>query len=355
MPSLANGFAIHRTSFDIDSRESYTPQMPILPAPDYTPPFPFRSGNLATLYPPLFRLTHDYTCTRERIETPDGDFLDVDRHASRIGMMRRLAVISHGLEGNSRKKYILGMAHMMTGLGYDAACWCQRGCSGEPNRLPRTYHSGETEDLHSVITHCLATGAYDEVILIGFSMGGNQILKYLGEAPERVPTEVKEAATFSVPCDLAATQDVIALPSRRIYQEYFMIGLREKIRIKGKLFPDEVNASLLNGIDSLHAFDERFTAPICGFADADDYYEKSSSKQFLTRINIPTLLVQAKDDPFLPSRCYPRAEAEANPNLMLEMPRCGGHVGFVQAGPNNVYWSENRVKEFLEGISELPS
>lgn len=321
--------------------------MPVLPTPDYAPPFPFRSGNIATLYPPIFRPTPPASPTQERIETPDGDFLDIDRHESRIGRTRKLAIISHGLEGHSRKKYVLGMARMITGQGYDAACWNQRGCGGEANRLPRSYHSGETNDLHSVLTHCLAADDYDEVVLIGFSMGGNQILKYLGEAPDRVPGEVAAAVTFSVPCDLSATEQIISLPSRRIYFEYFMHGLSRKVRIKGDLFPDHVDPELLRGITTLRQFDDRFTAPTSGFADADDYYAKSSSKQFLQHIRTPTLLVNAKDDPFLPQHCYPVAEAEANPNLMLEIPLYGGHVGFVPGGTGNIYWSEKRVGDFL--------
>jgi len=302
---------------------------------------------MATLYPPLFRPTPRGCPTTERIDTPDGDFLDIDRHGSRIGITRKLAIISHGLEGHSRKKYVLGMARMITDLGYDAACWNQRGCSNEPNRLPRSYHSGETNDLHSVITHCLRNNEYDEVVLIGFSMGGNQILKYLGENSDRVPPEVMTAATFSVPCDLSATERIIARPTMRIYFEYFMKGLRKEVQTKGELFPDHVNPTLLKGIHSLRQFDERFTAPINGFADAEDYYTQSSSKQFLTEIRIPTLLVNAANDPFLPSACYPTAEAEASSNLMLEMPQYGGHVGFVLNGPENMYWSEKRTREFL--------
>jgi len=322
--------------------------MPVLPSPDYLPPFPFRSANLATLYPPLFRATPRLPVPgRERIETPDNDFLVIDRHRNRIGKSRKLAIISHGLEGHSRKKYILGMARMVTGLGYDAACWCQRGCSGEPNNLPRSYHSGETNDLHSVISHCLKDGQYNEVILIGFSMGGNQILKYLGENPDRVPSQVMSAVTFSVPCDLAATEIVLALPSRRIYFEYFMKGLKEKVRSKARIFPNEVDSTLLKGIKNLRQFDDRFTAPANNFVDGLDYYTKSSSKQFLTSIRIPTLLVNAQDDPFLAPECFPVSEAENNKYLYLEMPKYGGHVGFVAGGEENIYWSERRVEKFL--------
>lgn len=333
-------------AFDIASDRSYKNAMPVLPTPNYHPPLPFRLGNFATIYPSLLRPTPNHlTPARERIETPDGDYLDLDRHRCHTDS-KRLVIVSHGLEGNARKKYTLGMATMALSLGYDAVCWDQRGAGKRPNRKPRCYHSGETNDLHTVITHCLKSG-YEEVALIGFSMGGNQILKYLGENPERVPTQVKAAVTFSVPCDLSATERVIARPSRHIYFQYFMKGLRKKIRTKATLFPKQVDAEKLRGIWTLRDFDDRYTAPQNGFRDADDYYARSSSLPHLSAIRVPTLLVQAQDDPFLAPECFPEAAAQANPALFLEMPRFGGHVGFHLPGDDNVYWSEKRAAEFL--------
>ncbi len=321
--------------------------MPVLPTPNYVPPLAFRSGNIATLYPPLFRQTPEASPASERIKTPDGDFLDLDRHRSNLGKTRKITIISHGLEGHARKKYTLGMASAMTRAGFDAACWSQRGCGNGPNRFARSYHSGETNDIHTVIEHCLKNGMYDTVTLIGFSMGGNQILKYLGEAPDRVPAQVKAAATFSVPCDLSATERVIAMPSRRVYFEYFMVGLRAKVKIKADMFPEAVHPERLKGITTLRQFDDRFTAPTHDFTDAEDYYTRSSCNQFLKHIKIPTLLVNAQDDPFLAPECFPIEQANDNPNFFLEMPRYGGHVGFVQTGPKNEYWSESRAVDFL--------
>lgn len=322
--------------------------MPVLPVPDYRPSLPFRSGNVATLYPPLFRITPLTAPLPDRIELADGDYLDMDWHRCRTGESRRLVIISHGLEGNARRKYVLGMVRMATGCGYDAACWSQRGCGSGPNRLPRFYHSGETDDLHAVIEHCLSTGRYDRIALIGFSMGGNQILKYLGENPDRVPEQVVAAATFSVPCDLAATEVVIARPSRRIYFEYFMKGLRQKIRDKAVRFPEIVDASHLDAIKRLSDFDDCYTAPIHGYRDAADYYAAASSLQFLDAIRVPSLLVNSLDDPFMAPACYPEAVADRNPNLFLETPKYGGHVGFVLGGDENVYWSELRAEAFLD-------
>lgn len=323
--------------------------MPVLPTPDYKPPILFREANFATIYPSLLRpVPKHVTPARERIETPDGDYLDLDRHRAHTGS-RRLLIVSHGLEGNARRKYTLGMAAMGISLGFDAVCWDQRGAGKRPNRKARSYHSGETNDLHTVITHCLKSG-YEEVALIGFSMGGNQILKYLGESPERVPEQIKTAVTFSVPCDLDATERIIALPSRQVYFQYFMKGLRQKVHTKAALFPGEVDAGKLKGVWTLRDFDDRFTAPQNGFRDAADYYARSSSLPFLSAIRVPTLLVQAKDDPFLAPECYPEAAATTNPNLYLEVPRYGGHVGFHLPGEDNVYWSEKRAASFLKEI-----
>ena len=327
--------------------------MPVLPVPDYRPPRLLRRAHISTLYPTLLRQRplmgggH-----RERVTTPDKDFLLVDRHASRIGLSRKLAVISHGLEGDSQRKYVLGMARAVTGLGWDACCWNQRGCGGEPNALPRSYHSGETNDLHTVVTHCLASGAYDTVALIGFSMGGNQILKYLGEDPDRVPVQVRGAATFSVPVDLGGSERMLARPSRRIYVEYFMRGLKAKVRCKAAQFPEDVPADLLEGVRTLRDFDNRYTAPYHGFLDAADYYAHASSLPFLEEIRISALLANAGNDPFLPPSCYPEAEAKKNPNLLLETPRWGGHVGFAVRDADNVYWSERRAVAFLSGLSD---
>ena len=322
--------------------------MPILPTPDYRPSLPFRFGNVATLYPSLFRTAPILPEPESsRIELADGDFLDYDLHRSRTGAPRGLVVVSHGLEGNSRRKYVLGMARMATGLGFDAVCWSQRGCGDEPNRLERSYHSGETGDIHSVVAHCLESGKYETAALIGFSMGGNQILKYLGEDPAKVPQQVRAAIAFSAPCDLDGCERVLALPSRRLYVEYFMRGLSRKIREKAALFPGRVDAGLLKGIRTLRDFDDRFTAPANGFSDGADYYARSSCLQFLPGITIPALLVNAQDDPFMSRSCYPEDEADANPKLYLEMPRFGGHVGFAITGNGNVYWSENRAAAFL--------
>ncbi len=320
--------------------------MPVLALSDYRPPFVLWNGHVQTVYPVLFRPMPKVSPVRERIVTADGDFLDLDWHRAEGNGPACLAVISHGLEGHARKKYVAGMARALTRRGWDVLAWNFRGCSGEPNRLLRYYHSGDTADLHAVLTHGLGRRAYADAVLVGFSIGGNQLLKYLGEDPDRVPRAVRAAVAFSVPCDLAGGSRVLARPCNRLYMEYFLRSLRAKARLKNRLFGG-LDLSGLDSMTTFDAFDERFTAPLHGFAGAADYYRQASSLPHLAAIRVPTLLVNARDDPFLSPTCYPGEAAAASDRLFLETPISGGHVGFVERNRENLYWSERRAAAFF--------
>lgn len=324
--------------------------MPILPSPAYQPPFPFTSGHLQTTYPTLFRKTPKTEPIPERLETADGDFIDIDWHYSSQDTCCGLAVVSHGLEGHSRKKYPLGMARYLSSSGWDVICLNFRCCSGEPNLLPRFYHSGVTDDLHQVLTHGLKKN-YSRAALIGFSMGGNQSLKYLGENPDLVPTALKGCVVFSVPCRLSDAVEVMDKPYNRIYMHYFMKGLRQKIREKATRFPKLIDTDGLDKMISFVPFDDKYTAPLHGFKNAAEYYERCSSEHVLGAIAVPTLVVQALDDPFLPPSCYPVEQAERNENLFLEIPGFGGHVGFMGTWLEQPYWSEKRARLFFNSLS----
>ena len=324
--------------------------MPVLPRPHYRPHFPFTSSHFQTIFPTLFRKHPELEPRRERIDTDDGDFFDIDCHSSKTGQAVGLAIVSHGLEGHSRKKYPLGMAHCLTQNGWDVVCLNFRGCSGEPNRLVRLYHSGVTDDLHTILHHCLATNRYRDVVLIGFSMGGNQTLKYLGENPAIVPPQVKAAIVFSVPCMLADSVEVMNGWQNGIYMRYFLRSLSEKIKLKAEMFPDLIDTTVIERIRTFAPFDDRYTAPLHGFRDAADYYQSCSSRQFLQAIHIPCLMVQAVDDPFLSKTCFPLMEAEANPYLSLEIAEFGGHVGFWGGWRETHYWSETRTVQFLNQL-----
>lgn len=324
--------------------------MPVLASSTYLAPWYLHNGHVQTLYPFFFRRAPTLSGFRTRLATPDDDFIDVDEYtAHTAGRCSRVVVLSHGLEGNSRRRYMLGMAQRCLAHGWDVLARNFRGCSGETNRQKRLYHSGETSDLHCVIEYALALG-YTRIALVGFSMGGNQTLKYLGENPLRVPPEVCGAAAFSVPCHLPSANDVLNLPSRRVYMWYFMRTLRAKMRIKHQKFRDFPS---LEGLESMHTFarfDERFTAPLFGFASAQDYWERASSLSFLPHVRVPTLLVNATDDPFLSPHCYPFDAARMNHHLTLECPRWGGHMGFALPWHSHS-WTETRAVDFLDGIS----
>lgn len=324
--------------------------MPILERSTYQPPsYWVSSGHLQTIIPALFREVVASPYARKRIATPDGDFLDCDwLYAVSTVRSRKLAIISHGLESNSQRPNVVGMARAFSLCGYDALAWNFRGCSGEPNRLPRAYHSGATEDLHTVLEH--AAAQYDEVYLIGFSLGANLTLKYLGEQPHAISPKVKKAVVFSVPCDLAASSTQISRFSNRLYERRFLKSLRQKIEQKATLFPRQVSLEpyLKKQIKTLRDFDEHYTAPLHRFHSADDYYAKCSSKPLIPNITVPTLIVNAKNDVFLPSSCYPYDEAKSSDVVFLETPESGGHLGFITTNQSHgLYWSEMRALGFV--------
>ncbi len=314
----------------------------------YRPALWLRNGHIHSITA-SFRRVSPLFGRRERLETSDGDFFDLDFFPVHpVRRADRLVLLSHGLEGHSRRPYMLGMARIFQAYGWDAAARNFRGCSGEPNRLPGIYHAGQTEDVDTAVRHCIALG-YSRVFLVGFSMGGNQILKYLGEDPERVPEQVVGGAAVSVPCDMEGAAAVLSLPSRRLYMIYFLHTLRAKIRLKHICFPEHFDIGPLNRIRTFDEFDELYTAPLHGFASARDYRRRSASLPVLDRICSPVLILNALDDPFLSSGCFPYVAAGRNRHVRLETPRWGGHVGFLQAGPHT--WAEKRTIRFAEGLA----
>jgi predicted alpha/beta-fold hydrolase len=324
--------------------------MPLIPQSNYRPPFGFVSGHLQTIVPSVFRRVENVTTQRERIETPDGDFLDLDRNPARSG--ERVAILSHGLEGCSPQAYIQGMARALDRDGWDVVAWNFRGCSGEPNRLPRSYHSGATEDLHSVIDHMFTSEHCQSIALIGFSLGGNLTLKYLGDAGAAIDRRIRAAVAFSVPCDLEACAGKLSIWQNTIYMRRFLRYLKRKIRIKAALFPKEINIDDLDAVKDFREFDGRYTAPLHGFASAHDYWTRCSCGPVLKNIKIPSLIVSARDDPFLTPECFPETECAQSDYVHLETPRHGGHMGFIEHRADGDYWSERRAVEFLrEAVS----
>jgi predicted alpha/beta-fold hydrolase len=325
--------------------------MPIISPSSYRPPLLLPGGHLQTVAPTLARHRFSLRYERERIDTPDGDFLDLDW--SRTGA-RRLAILSHGLEGSSGRWYILSMAEALNRAGWDVLAWNFRGCGGEPNRTLRFYHSGATDDLQVVIDHALSSGAYESLALVGFSLGGNVTLKYLGERGGGIDPRIVAGVAFSVPCDLRSSAGALARPANGIYMRRFLNTLGEKVRAKAMAMPGLIDAEGIDAMRTFREFDDRYTAPLHGFRDAEDYWARCSSLGYLRGITIPALLVNAANDPFLAPGCFPVEEARASACFSLEIPAAGGHVGFPGRSRDGRYWMARRAVEFLGDIAPSP-
>ena len=322
--------------------------MPLIHDSNFRAPSGLLGGHVQTIFPVLFRRVAHVRQRNERLELVDGDFIDLQWLENGNS---RLAILSHGLEANTRAGYIQGMATAMSRRGWDVLMWNFRGCSSEPNRLLRMYHSGATGDLHAVVSHALANHPAACIDLIGFSLGGNLTLKYLGEHPSTLPPQIRRGVAFSVPCDLACSSRKLSSLSNKIYMERFLVAMRAKIRAKDRMFPGQLDLTGLEEIRTFQEFDDRFTAPIHGFRDAGDYWARNSCRQFIPAIRLPVLLVNAQNDPFLGPACHPHEEAEASGSFYFEYPRTGGHVGFTTFRNGGEYWSESRAVEFLESTN----
>lgn len=256
----------------------------------------------------------------------------------------RIAVICHGLEGNSESQYIRNIADYLFDNDWDVLCINFRSCSGEMNRKLRMYHSGFTSDIHEVLSAYQTL--YDNMSLVGFSLGGNVILKYISDGIYELPKNLDSVVAVSVPIDLSKSALKISSRENWIYDKRFRVSLEQKIREKHKYFPNEVNLDLLKKIKTLRDFDDFYTGPIHGFDGAEDYYSKCNSKQFMENITLPTLLITALDDPFLPTENYPYSLAAENNNFYFLAPKFGGHVGFTTFG-SNYYWNEHKTLLFI--------
>ncbi|TAE70706.1 MAG: alpha/beta fold hydrolase [Bacteroidetes bacterium] len=316
--------------------------MPLISSNYQKSSFYFNS-HIETIIPAVFRVVSGINYQRKRLVLEDNDFLDLDY----LEGNEKLVILSHGLEGDTKRGYIKGMAKYFHQKGYSVLAWNHRSCSGELNSLPRFYHSGATEDLRSVVQHTINENKYSSIYLIGFSLGGNVTLKYLGEEGKNIHHSIKKSCVFSVPLHLSSCSKSLSKKSNWIYSDKFKQTLFKKIKEKSKKFPEEINPEHLKKVKTLFDFDNYYTAPLHNFKDAEDYYEKNSSLHWLDKISIPTLIVNALNDPFLGEPCFPYQLADKLDNVYFEFPSTGGHCGFSN-GENGIYWSEKRAGIFLE-------
>lgn len=285
----------------------------------------------------------------ERLDTPDGDFIDL--HHYNITNGAPILLVLHGLEGGLRSHYIQAFFDRASERGWQSTLLIFRSCGDEPNRSTRLYHSGETGDIAFAIDHLQKKFPASPILLAGVSLGGNVLLKYLGERAKDVASMVRGAVAVSVPFDLARSSRHIDLGFSKVYQRNFLRSLRSKANIKMATYPHIADATKVAAAQTMFDFDNEFTAPVHGFRDAAHYYSESSSIHWLPTISVKTLLLSAVDDPFLPSEVLDQVKtiAAANPYLTVEFSRHGGHVGFV-GGSNPLrpdYYLEKRACDFL--------
>ncbi|WP_025741979.1 YheT family hydrolase [Aquimarina pacifica] len=317
--------------------------MPIVSS-EYRPPFLFRNGHVATIYPNIRRYVQGVHQKRERINLSDGDFIDLDWSYCHTHSSKKLVIIIHGLEGNGQRQYILGTAKHLNKNGWDAVAINLRSCSGENNRLYKSYHAGASEDIEQCIHHIINRNSYPQIGLCGFSLGGNIVLKYLGE-DRTIPKEIKAAIGVSVPCDLYNSLLEINKPQNYIYQQRFIRHLKTKLYERQTIFPDQISIADIKDCKSLMDIDNLYTSKAHGYINAMDYYTKCSSLQYLKNIRIPSLILNAKNDSFLGNSCYPIIEAQQNSKIFLEIPKYGGHVGFYTTG--EAYYNEVKTLDFF--------
>jgi predicted alpha/beta-fold hydrolase len=311
----------------------------------FKPSFPLKNGHISTVWSTVFR-KETIPFERTRIITDDGDFIDLDWNTNENN---KLIVIGHGLEGSSSSSYVTGLSKNATREGFDIVAVNWRGCSGQPNNRFESYHTGKSDDLRIVIDHILTKYSYPSIYYVGFSMGGNIGLKYAGEMGSNLDIRIKKLVAISTPVDLASSSYQLAQIQNKLYMYRFLRTLKAKYLEKIKLFPNkELDTIKILNANTFIEFDEHFTAPANGFLNAIDYWTKSSSKPFLPLVSIPSLIINAENDPFLANECYPYEEVKANPFLEMMVPKYGGHVGFIESVHQlDQTWAEKETLKFI--------
>lgn len=323
--------------------------MPVIKESNYESPYILSNQHMATLLPNFLRWVPSVKYSEETIELEDGDFLELNW--SRVGS-NRVAVVTHGLGGDSSKPYVKGMVRALNRAGWDTIAWNLRGSGKQLNRLPRFYHGGDTPDLEAVIQHGLKTGNYRHLALVGFSLGGNITARYIGEKGDKAPSELVGSILVSAPVDLKGSADHLSTGARAYYMKFFVAGYKKKLKAKHKLMPDLLDITGIDKIKTFREFDSRYNTKWYGFKTADEFYRETSANQVLHNIKSPALFLSAWNDPFLPENCYPVEAAEKNKHIFLEAPEMGGHVGFFSFRKWGSYWHEDRSIEFLKMFSD---
>jgi predicted alpha/beta-fold hydrolase len=312
----------------------------------YLAPTWLPGGHAQTLYPSL-RPRQEIPYRRQRIDTPDGDFIDFDwlDATGPAGDATPLVVLFHGLEGNSSSHYALALMRELAAMGWRGVVPHFRGCSGEPNRLPRAYHSGDHAEVGWMLETIRRLAPFAPLFAVGVSLGGSALVNWLGREEARAGKIVAAAAAVSTPLDLAAAGVAIEIGLSRIYSLHFRQTLVPKALAMARRFPGTLDPTAIRRSDSMHSFDDVVTAPLHGFAGADDYWARASSKPWLRTVAVPTLVINARNDPFIPASSLPHAP-EASAAVVLEQPEHGGHAGFPGSARGD--WLPARLLRFFQ-------
>ncbi|PWG04295.1 YheT family hydrolase [Polaribacter aquimarinus] len=319
--------------------------MPVFTS-DFSPTLPFKNGHFNTMYRPLF-MKDICSYLRKRVTTWDNDFIDLD--FSQVGSST-LVLLIHGLEGSSESRYMASTTKYLNSKGLDTVCFNLRGCSGEDNLLLSTYHSGKTEDVDFVINYLIENYDYENIIIAGFSLGGNLTLKYLGEKGDDLSQKIKGGIAVSVPIDIATAEIEMDKLKNKLYMEMFFKTMKNKVLEKAHKFPEyNLDKDKLFKATKFKHLEYLYTVPVFGFESPEDYWHKASSKPYLAKIKKPTLLINAKDDTFLSKECFPFDIAHDSDNFFFEAPNYGGHVGFMTSfKPSDNIWLEKRIARFIK-------
>ena len=318
----------------------------MMAAPAFHPARWLPGPHFHTIYASLFASAPRVDYRRERWDTPDGDFVDVDFIEGPEGAPS--VHLFHGLEGSSRSHYARALMHAVQTRGWRGSVLNFRGCSGEPNRMPRAYHSGDSGEVDWVVRRLKDRLGAAPLFAAGVSLGGNAFLKWLGERGDEARRLVDGAAAISAPMDLMAGGDALGRGFALVYARHFLVTLKQKSRGMSERFPDHHDRAAVERSRTLRDFDNAFTAPVHGFRDTDDYWTRSSAKPWLAAIRVPTLVINALDDPFMPESALP-TEREVSDAVTLEFTAKGGHVGFVSGPfPGDIAWLPRRLLHFFE-------
>jgi uncharacterized protein len=333
----------------LDPQDKFAPKDNFVAKDDFVPPRWLRNGHLMTIAASFWRRRFPRlpTGVPRLFEVEPESRVRGECHWQREPRAHPTLVLLHGLEGSIESGYMRGTAEKAYVAGFNVVRLNQRNCGGTEELTPTLYHSGLSGDIRAVLLELIAADGLPELFAAGFSMGGNLVLKMAGEFGDAAPPEIRGFVAVAPAFDLAACADALAEPQNFIYERHFVTGLKRHMRYKATLYPERYPIDGMRGIRTVREWDDVITAPFCGFASADDYYARSSALQLVGAIRRPTLILTAKDDPFVPFATFGDASLRGNSNITFVATEHGGHCAFISRDPGEErFWAERQIVEY---------